>query len=84
MSVHRARARLRRQGQARRGALAELTGESCANIDRFITGLIMTELDFRAGAFQEERWLLLGSGVVRSGPWLGAEDGWHEGGNGSS
>jgi indolepyruvate decarboxylase len=28
--------------------------------------------------------LLLGSGVVRPGPWRGAEDGWCEGGNGSS
>ncbi len=27
---------------------------------------------------------LLGSGLVRSGPWRGAEDGWHEGRNGSS
>lgn len=30
------------------------------------------------------RWLLLGSGVVKLGPWHGAEDGWREGGNGSS
>ena len=28
--------------------------------------------------------LLLGSGVVGSGPQRGAKDGWHEGGNGSS
>ena len=32
----------------------------------------------------DAEWLLLGSGVVRLGPWRGAEDGWRAGGIGSS